>query len=83
MQRQAHRERAAAAQLALQTHVAAQQLGQLADDRQPQAGAGVLARQRVAGLAELLEDQLLLLRRDADAGVGDGQRSQSGRRPRP
>ena len=62
LQRQPDGERAAAAQLALQRHLAAEQLRQLADDRQAQAGAGVLAGQRVAGLAELLEDQLLLLR---------------------
>ena len=37
----------------------------------PEAGAAVLAAGAGVGLLERLEDQPLLLRRDADAGVGD------------
>ena len=83
LQRQADGERAAPAQLALQRDLAAQQLRQLADDRQAQAGAGVFARQRIARLAELLEHQVLFLRGDADAGVDDGETHvpRVGRRP--
>src|SRR5205807_2106080 len=70
VQGQAHAKGAAAPQFALQGHLAAQQLRKLADDRQSQAGPRVLARERIARLAELLEDQLLIFRRDADTGVG-------------
>jgi hypothetical protein len=38
--------------------------------RQPQAGAFVLAARGAIHLDELLEDTLLVRRRDADAGVG-------------
>ena len=47
MQRDADRERAPLAGLALQVDVAAEELGQLADDRQAQAGPLVLAGQDV------------------------------------
>ena len=50
-QRDADRERAPLAGLALQVDVAAQELGQLADDRQAQPGALVLAGQDVLALA--------------------------------
>ena len=49
-------------------------LGQLAADRQAQAGAAVLAAGARVGLLERLEDDLLLLGRDADAGVGHLER---------
>ena len=52
--------------------LAAEQRRQLAADRQAEAGAAVLAARAGVGLLERLEDQLLLLRRDADAGVADG-----------
>src|ERR1700681_1937426 len=47
LQRQTNGEDAATAQLALQGDLPAEQLAQLADDREAQAGAGVLAGQRV------------------------------------
>ena len=71
VQRQVQRERAALAVDAGQPDLAAEQHGQLAADRQAQAGAAVLARGAGVGLLEGLEDQPLLLRRDADAGVLD------------
>ena len=57
-----------------QADFAAEQRRQLAADGQAQAGAAVLAARAGVGLLERLEDQLLLLRRDADAGVGDRER---------
>ena len=57
-----------------QPDLAAQQRGQFAADRQPQAGAAVLARGSRIGLLEGLEDQPLLVGRDADAGVLDRER---------
>ena len=48
-------------------------------DRQAQAGAAVPARHRAVGLRERLEDQRLLVARDADAGVADRERA--GRTP--
>ena len=56
-----------------QADLAAQQPRQFAADRQAQAGAAVLAAGAAVGLLERLEDDLLLVRRDADAGVGDGE----------
>ena len=53
---------------------AAEQARNFAADRQAQAGAAVFAAGAAVGLLERLEDDLLLLRRDADAGVGDGER---------
>jgi len=49
----------------------AEQIRQLATDGQSQAGAAVFAAGAGVGLLERLEDDLLLLRRDADAGVRD------------
>ena len=56
---------------AAQLDLAAEQVGQLAADREAEAGAAVLAAGAGVGLLEGLEDDLLLLERDADAGVGD------------
>ena len=53
--------------------LSAQQVRQLAADGQPQARAAVLARRAGVGLLERLEDDPLLLRGDADAGVGNGE----------
>ena len=50
---------------------AAEQDGELAADGQPEARAAVLARGAGVGLLEGLEDEPLLFRRDADAGVLD------------
>ena len=57
-----------------QADVAAKQRRQLAADGEAESGAAVLAARAGVGLMERLEDQLLLLRRDADAGVGHGER---------
>ena len=46
----------------------------------PRPGAAVLAAGRAVGLLERLEDDLLLVRRDADAGVGR-PRTRAPRRP--
>ena len=71
MERQIQGERAALPVDAGQPDFAAQQHGQFAADRQAQAGAAVFARRAGVGLLECLEDEPLLLRRDADAGVLD------------
>ena len=52
---------------------AAQEHGQFAADGQAEAGAAVFARRAGVGLLEGLEDEPLLLRRDADARVLDGE----------
>ena len=76
---QAHRERAALAQLAFQRDVAAQQPAQLADDRQPQPACPSTrgssrrrrrARWRPGGISRR---SAAGPPRDADARVGDGQ----------
>ena len=71
VQRQVEREGAAHAGRAAQLDLAAEQVRQLAADREAKAGAAVFAAGAGVGLLERLEDDLLLLRRDADAGVGD------------
>ena len=53
--------------------LAAEQHGQLAADGEAQAGAAVFAGGAGVGLLEGLEDEPLLLRRDADAGILDGE----------
>ena len=68
-QRQVQRERAAGAGRALQRDLAAQQAGELAADREAQPGAAVLAAGARVRLLERLEDELLLLRRNADARI--------------
>ncbi len=70
-QRQVQRERAADARRAAQMNLPAEQIRQFAADRQTEAGAAVLAARARIGLLERLEDDALLLRRNADAGVGD------------
>ena len=52
---------------------AAEQVGDLAADRQTQPGATVLAAGGAVGLLERTEDHLQLLLGDADAGVDDPQ----------
>jgi hypothetical protein len=68
-QRQKQREGTATARNAAQTDLAPEQVRQLARDRQPQARAAVLTRRTGIRLLERLEDDALLLGRDADAGV--------------
>ena len=55
--------------VAAQLNLAAEQAGQLAADGEAEAGAAVLAAGAGVGLLERLEDDALLLGRDADAGV--------------
>ena len=59
--------------LARQPDPAAHHLDQMRRDRQPQSGAAVAAGRRRVGLHERPEDLPLLVLRDADAGVGDGE----------
>ncbi len=68
--RQEERERAADAGRAGQVDLAAEQARELAADRQPEAGAAVLPAGARIGLLEGFEDDLLLVDRNADAGVG-------------
>ena len=67
--RQIQRERAADAGGAAQLDLAPEEVGQLAADGQPQAGAAELAAGAGVGLLERLEDDALLLGRDADARI--------------
>src|SRR5206468_3068603 len=65
------RERRSTTHFALHPQAAALQLDELSRQREAETGALALAR-GVAYLAELLEDRVLVLWRDADPGVGDG-----------
>ncbi len=62
-------EDAAGARLAAHLERAAQQLRQLAGNRQPQAGATVTAIGRAVGLAKRLEHHRLLVQRNADTRI--------------
>src|SRR5690348_13204814 len=66
--RQGERERRTPAGLALHPDPASVQLDELAGEREPETGA-LRFLLRGAHLAELLEDGLLVLRGDADAGI--------------
>ena len=66
---QAHGEDRALARLARHGHVAAHHAGDLASDGKPQSGAPKPLGGGGLGLAELLEQLQLLLRRHADAGI--------------
>src|SRR5213593_2355298 len=65
------RERRSSTHLARHPQAAAVELDELSRQREAETRALTLAR-GVAHLAELLEDRLLVLRCDADPGVGDG-----------
>src|SRR5207253_8977369 len=67
-------ERAAFAGRAVQTDFTAEQRRQFARNGQTQPRAAVLAARPGVGLLERFKNQLLLLRRDPDAGVADGER---------
>src|SRR5262245_45781135 len=71
--RQAHGEHQTFARLARHSHVAAHHARELAGDGEAETGAAEFMRGRGIGLAELLEELCLLLRRHADAGIGDGE----------
>ncbi len=66
-------ERGAFALDALDPHRAAHQLGQSLADGEAEAGAAVLAGGRRVELAELLEQLVRPIGRDADAGVTHGE----------
>src|SRR4029450_3150673 len=68
--REAERERRSVTDLALHPQAAAVELDKLAGEGEAQTRALTLAL-GLPDLAELLEDRLLILGRDADAGVGD------------
>ena len=68
--------------VALDPDAPAVQLDELARERQAEAGAFLLVRVVAADLAELLEHRLLVLRRDADAGVAHGDLDARRRRAR-
>src|SRR5581483_7595571 len=70
-ERQIERKRTANAGRAAKLDLAAEQIGELAADRQPQAGTAVFSAGARIRLLEGLEDDLLLLRRNAHAGIGD------------
>jgi hypothetical protein len=55
----------------LQSDLAAQEARDFAADGQAQARAAEFAAGAAVGLRERLEDDLLFIGRDADAGVGD------------
>src|SRR5690348_54478 len=63
------KERTADVRLAFDPDPAAHHLHQARADGQAQASASVLARGRAVRLAERLEDEALLLERNADAGI--------------
>src|SRR5690606_26874944 len=73
LERQIQCERAAYARRAREPQLAAEQMRELAADRQTQARAAVLARGARIRLLERFEDDLLFLRRDSDAGIGDAE----------
>src|SRR6266849_2875576 len=76
------RERRSTTHLALHPQAPAVELDELSRQREAETGALALAR-GVAHLAELLEDRLLVLCRDADPGVRDGHLDGAVRGPRP
>src|SRR5471032_1538159 len=71
VERQRQRENAAHAILAVKQNLPAQQRGQLLAQMQPQSRALELARRPGVDLREGLEQQVLALLQDADAGVAD------------
>src|SRR3989442_10430321 len=64
-------ERAALPLAAGQPDSAAQDADELADEREPQPGPAVVARERVGHLIEAIEDARLLSLRDTDSAVLD------------
>ena len=71
--RQAHCKSRAFARLARHCHVAAHHARELAGDGKTEAGAAEALRRRGIGLGELLKQLCLLLRRHADASIGNGE----------
>src|ERR1019366_8137181 len=71
--RQREREGAALAQVTLEREIPAEQTREVARDREPEPGAAEAPVRGAVGLAEGLEDRLVLLRRDPDPGVAHGE----------
>src|SRR5215472_15900661 len=71
--RQAHDEHRTFARLARHGHLAAHHARELAGDGEAETGTAKVLSGRSVSLAELLEQLGLLLRRHANAGVGDGE----------
>src|SRR4029077_10113239 len=71
--RQPHREHRALARLAGHRHIAAQHARELAGDCKDEPGTAKALRGRRVGLVKLLKQLGFLLRRHADAAVGNGQ----------
>ena len=76
---QGERKGAALARCTVHCQLAAQQVRQVARNRQPQPGAAVLAVRAAIRLAKGVKDQVLLVQRNADAGVFHGERHGSAR----
>src|SRR5579872_3496931 len=66
-------EGAALSERAGESNFASQQAGDFPRNSQTQPGAAVFAAGTSVGLLKCLEDNLLLLRRNTDAGVADGK----------
>src|SRR6478672_8093494 len=81
--RERQRERAADAGLTLDQDVAAQQTGEVPGDGESEAGAAVLAMSAAVRLPERIEDDVQLVRWNADPRIthseGDGACRRSGR----
>ena len=73
VERHREMERAARARRALQPDASAHQLDQRRRDREPEAGAAEPARRRPSAWLNASKTVACLLRRDADAGVGDAE----------
>src|SRR5262249_25323709 len=58
---------------AVDADLAAHQLDEALGDGKPEPGPAVFSAHRAIDLRESLEDERGLLRRDADAGIGDGE----------
>src|SRR5262249_32438924 len=71
--RRPYRKDRALAHFARHSYIAAHHARELAGDGEPQPRSAELLRGCGIGLAELLEQLGLLLRRHADAGVGNGK----------
>src|SRR5262245_51716709 len=75
--RQREIERRSLAQLGLDPDAPAMHLDDALRDRQPQTGPALLARTRIVGLLELLEDFRLIGRGNAGSGVAYRDRERS------
>ena len=82
VERQIQRECAALTGHAHEANLAAEQRRKLAADRETETGSAVLAAGTRVRLLERFEDQPLLFRSDADAGVRDLDGDRGGREPK-